>query len=333
MRIKADHLDDALGALLRKLLRDGTRTRSNAGAAREFTGVLIEFSNPRGRFSRTEGRGTLFSCLGETLWYLSGSDRLDHISYYIPNYRDFIRASKRAVRAPGAYGPRLVKGGPDSRLGKIIDMLKRKNGVSDTRQAVLQIFSHSDLRHNNKDVPCTTAIQFLPRNGSLHMITTMRSNDAYRGFPHDVFAFTFLHELVARTLNARLGRYIHFVGSMHLYDDDEHRARRYLAEGFQEPINMPPMPEGDPWRSVDWLLDAEQAIRLRQMEPQPEAIDPYWLDLARLLRIKRLSDQGDLRSLIREKKDMSCPEYDAFIRGRQRAVERRTGDQDELPGL
>src|SRR5687767_9497076 len=111
MLFKAETLDDVLNEVMRRLLRRGARIRAGKGPAREFTGVLIELADPKARLSRTEGRGVLISFLGETLWYLSGSDRLDQIEYYIPKYRTFINASRRAVRAPGAYGPRLFGGG------------------------------------------------------------------------------------------------------------------------------------------------------------------------------------------------------------------------------
>lgn len=91
--IKADTLDDALGNVLGHLLRSGNRILPSKGPAREFTGVPVELSDSRARFSRTEGRGVLIGFLGEVLWYLSGSDRLDHIEHYIKDYRKFIKTS------------------------------------------------------------------------------------------------------------------------------------------------------------------------------------------------------------------------------------------------
>lgn len=331
IRFKAATLDDAMGDVLRRLLRRGTPILPAKGRAREFTGVLIELSDPRSRFSRTEGRGTLFHLLGETLWYLSGSDRLDFIEYYIPKYRDFIDASRRATTAPGAYGPRLFGGGDRSQMAKMLATLKR--GSTDTRRAVLQIFDQADLRPRNGDVPCTTTLQFLPRRGKLHLIATMRSNDAYIGFPGDVFAFTFIQELVAKTLGLELGTYSHFVGSLHLYDKNVAAARRYLDEGFQTPLPMPEMPDADPWPSVGWLLETERAIRLKQSEPSQSAVDSYWLDLSRLLRIKALYEDIDLRGVAHEKRQMASPVYDSFIRGRQASVSRRLDEQPDLPGL
>lgn len=333
MLIKAATLDDALGEIIRRLLRNGAQIRAGKGRAREFTSVLVKLSEPTARFSRSEGRGALINFLGETLWYLSGSDRLKHIEHYFPRYRKFINASPRAVRAPGAYGPRLFGGGKKSQMMMLLETLKQKLGNSDTRQAVAQIFNRSDLKPGNGDVPCTTTLQFLPRGGKLHLATTMRSNDVYLGFPGDVFAFTFIQELVARTLDLEVGTYSHFVGSLHLYDDKETKARDYLNEGFQTPISMPPMPKGDPWASVAWLLEAEQAIRCGLPEPSSAGIDSYWLDLARLLRIKVLYDRKDIRHLIQAKNEMTSPVYNAFIRGRQVALQRSLTSQPELPGI
>lgn len=333
MLLKADTLDDALALVIGRLLRKGERILAGKGKAREFTGVLVHLSDPLARFSRTEGRGVLINFLGETLWYLSGSDRLTFIEYYIPHYRRFISASPRTVRAPGAYGPRLFGGGDHSQISKLISTLKDKQGRSDTRQAVAQIFNKSDLRPGNGDVPCTLSLQFLPRRGKLHLVATMRSNDVYLGFPGDVFAFTFIQELLARSLNLEVGSYSHFVGSLHLYDVNEARARDFLNEGFQTPMSMPPMPKGDPWSSVAWLLRMEEAIRCGLPEPEAANIDTYWLDLARLLRAKRAYDCNDTRQLVRIRGEMANPVYNAFLRGRQTALERKLDPQPSLPGI
>lgn len=333
MLLKAPTLDDALGNILRLLFRKGNRIRASKGAARELTCVLIEISNPIARFSRSEGRGTLFSLLGEALWYLSGSDLLEYIEYYIPSYRKYIDASTEDRSAPGAYGPRLFGGGQTSQMATLLESIKGKIGKSDTRRAVIQIFDRSDLYNSNGDVPCTTTIQLLPRRGEMHLSVTMRSNDAYRGFPSDVFAFTFIQELIARTLGLNVGTYSHFVGSLHLYDGDEAKARDYLNEGFQTPISMPSMPKGDPWASVAWLLKAEEAIRLGLNEPTVTGIDAYWVDLARLLRIKSLYNERNIRQLIRVKNEMASSTYNSFIRGRQSALQRVLADQANLPGI
>ncbi|MER8599357.1 thymidylate synthase [Mesorhizobium sp. M1339] len=335
MFLKAQTLDDALATLISRLLKSGLRTVSGKGPARELSGVLVEIADPRARFSRTEGRGMLIAFLGEVCWYLSGSDHLEPIEYYIKEYRKYVDASRKAIRTRGAYGPRLFGGGDKSQMMALLATMRAKQGRSDTRQAVAQIFDRSDL-HRGKDIPCTTSLQFLPRGRKLDLIATMRSNDVYRGFPSDVFAFTFFQELFARSLGLEVGSYRHFVGSLHLYDCDEGPARAYLGEGLPWGESMPAMPLGDPWQSVRWLLDAEASLRTNVPIRSDAEIDGYWQDLARVLTVKRLVVAKDLRGLVRVKKEMVSPVYNAFIRVKERSLESEITTKNRqpiLPGL
>ena len=61
------------------------------------------------------------------------------------------------------------------------------------------------------------------------MMTTMRSNDIYLGFPYDVFVFTMIQRYVAGAIDMEVGPYHHHVGSMHLYDTNSEAARGYVG--------------------------------------------------------------------------------------------------------
>lgn len=330
MYVVQDSLDDLLGVVYRSLLKSNNRVSPRKGANREATGALLKLRNPRARFSRTEQRATLHSCLGETLWYFSGSDRLDVVEYYIPSYRKFSKLPPDAEAADGAYGPRLF-GTAQRQVQAIIDLINSEDR-HDTRQAVIQIFDKSDM--GNNDVPCTCTIQFLARGKKLHAFVSMRSNDAYRGLPHDVFAFTMLQEFIARSTGHEPGIYNHAVGSLHLYEKDETAAKEFIAAGWQEKLAMPPMPAGDPALSMQWLLGAEQTFRQGTSEmPRFDSVDPYWIDLARLLLIKRHFNEGDLRGIVEQKNLMSSTVYNAFIRGREAEAKRAADPQLLLPGI
>jgi thymidylate synthase len=276
-----ESVDDLVRVVLEAILADGMRIEPTKGAAIELQGASLELRNPLARLSRTESRGRLFSSLGELCWYLAGSDSEDFIGYYLSKYEE--SAEKGVV--PGAYGPRLF-GGADgtSQVATITELLRRKPS---TRRAVAQLFDARDLRGTSIDVPCTCTLQFMIRSGSLHMIVYMRSNDVVLGLTHDVFAFTMLQELLARSLGVELGTYRHFVGSLHLYETRIATARQFLEEGWQSlSTTMPPMPDGDPWQSVRMLINAERALRLNTGSPADiESLDPYWQDLVRLLAI------------------------------------------------
>jgi thymidylate synthase len=86
MYISADTLDDLLREVFIKIRNFGKRVEPTQGPNQELFGVLLELTQPVARLSRTESKGTVFSCLGETLWYLAGSNKLDFITHYLPDY-------------------------------------------------------------------------------------------------------------------------------------------------------------------------------------------------------------------------------------------------------
>jgi thymidylate synthase len=149
----------------------------------------------------------------------------------------------------------------------------------------------------------------LVRDNRLHMLTSMRSNDAWFGLPHDIFTFTILQELVARSLGLELGEYKHVVGSLHLYEKHHDSARCFLEEGWQLHRPMPPMPQGDPWGAVERLVAFEQEVRTGQgsLSNPHDTMEPYWADLATLLTLHKAflvpnnrSERNSLKRRIRE---------------------------------
>lgn len=325
MYITAPSLDDLLAKVFQRLLVRGSRIEPTKGAATELAGVLLRLNAPRARLSRTETRGILFSCLGELLWYLRGTNRLDFIEYYISRYKQYSDDEKTIF---GGYGPRIFGSDEDAQIFKIIEMLRLK---PDSRQAVVQIFDKADLTDAHLDVPCTCTLQFMVRERRLNLFVSMRSNDAYMGLPHDVFAFTMIQELVARSLDLDLGHYKHFAGSLHLYDTDRGKAVEYLEEGGQPRIPMPPMPKGDPWNSVEELLNLEQEIREsgKVLTSSQISLNSYWMDLLRLLEIHALTKSpGNTNQIFRLRHEMSSEVYGLYIRKRIRRI---LGPKDQLP--
>ncbi len=306
-------IDDVMRLVIKEILSKGDHiypTKGGQKGALELTGVLLELSNPRARLSRTETRGKPFSCLGELCWYLAGSNKVDFVSHYISEYKKYDESG----RIFGGYGPRLLKWAGVNQLLNVTKLLKKKR---DSRQAVIQIFDRHDILGKHKDVPCTCTLQFMLRQGRLHMFTNMRSNDAYKGLPHDVFCFTMLQEITARSLSVEVGTYKHTVGSLHLYVKDLAVVRRFLREGWQSTIGvgMPEMPKGDPWAAIIILLKSESAIRTTGglHDGILETLDPYWADLIRLLQIFRCKKDKDAKRIKALRAQMRSKVYSPFI--------------------
>jgi thymidylate synthase len=276
---REETLDDLIRVVLEDLLADGAPVLpapTQRGCV-EFIGVAIELTNPRARVSRSATRGRLLSALAELTWYLARSNKTEHIAHYIRSYRQYDQDGS----IWGAYGPRLFNWDGVNQVHNITEALRLNPS---TRRAVIQLFDRNDVATRRMEAPCTTTLQYLLRGNRLHAVTHMRSNDAFLGLPHDIFCFTMLQELIARTIGAELGSYHHLVGSLHLYDRHRDEAQDFLDEGWHtRKLTMPQMPEGDPWASVERLVRAEVALRagheIADSDVDPE---PYWADLARL---------------------------------------------------
>jgi len=136
------------------------------------------------------------------------------------------RFSDDGARLSGAYGPKVVDQIPFVVMKLIEDR--------DTRQAVMSLWR--ERPGDSRDVPCTLSLQFLIRDRKLHCITSMRSSDAWLGWPYDVFDFTMItatvlleyRKLLRRKIDDRwddeskvgLGCLRITAGSQHLYESD-----------------------------------------------------------------------------------------------------------------
>jgi len=309
--ISAETLDDLMMKVLKKVLKSKSIITSTRGSSIEIDGVLLQLKSPRARLSRTEKKGTVFSCLGELLWYLSKGNDLDFIKYYIPKYEEESQDGKTVY---GGYGPRLFDFRNNNQIQNVINLLSSN---PNSRRAVIQLFDSSDISEKLKEIPCTCTLQFIIRNNKLHMLTNMRSNDAFIGLPHDIFCFTMIQEVLSRKLNVGLGVYKHFVGSLHLYEDSVKEARLYINEGWQEEVFMPEMPLGDPWPSIETVIEFESAIRKGgsvDMSLTGSSLNEYWKDIVRLLLIYKSLRGKNLKNVVSVKNEMDSDIYESYIR-------------------
>lgn len=146
----------------------------------------------------------------EAWWILSGRRDVESISRHCKAIKNF---SDDGETFFGAYGPKITK-----QIEYVVETLKRDR---DSRQAVLTIWRENPPI--TKDVPCTVSVQWLIRDGLLHCIDTMRSNDVWLGFPYDVFNFSMLSWSILERLrdegiDVQLGTLFLNAGSHHMYE-------------------------------------------------------------------------------------------------------------------
>lgn len=75
-----------------------------------------------------------------------------------------------------------------------------------------------DYNHNGRsDFCCTNAVQYVIRDGELHCIVQMRSNDAVYGYKNDYAWQKHVLDKLGRELNISTGNITWQVGSLHVY--------------------------------------------------------------------------------------------------------------------
>lgn len=247
MKHAYETLSEAWQYIVADLYTRGGRQKSRIGDSYEILNYRFELTNPlRNIVHHPDRKFSLTYAAAELIWYFSGNSCGEMICRYAPSYKRFL---DEHGNAHGGYGPRIMR-----YLKTVIEMLKEK---PDSRQAVISIFRPEDVyfaqEGSCKDIPCTIALQFLVRNDKVHLITTMRSNDAWLGLPYDVFCFTSIQWVVAQALGLEVGTYCHNVGSMHLYTKD--------ASKFSRNYEREPKQDWELSRSKDSMWDMDKAVR------------------------------------------------------------------------
>lgn len=188
--INGANANDAWLSLIRRIYESGAEARPRNLRIKEIVcnTTRVDMRTPVVSVKRRK-LGFRFLA-AEAWWILTGRNDVASIEPYSPHIASF---SNDGYRFDGAYGPRIV-----DQLRYIVDTLTRD---PDSRQAVIEIWRPNP--RDSKDVPCTLSIQWLIRNGKLHCVDTMRSSDAWLGWPYDTFNFSMLSAYVALLLRER----------------------------------------------------------------------------------------------------------------------------------
>ncbi|GAA0738308.1 thymidylate synthase [Clostridium oceanicum] len=252
--------------------------RGNVSKERLNYSMILE--NPRQRICYTKLRKTnIIFNFAEALWYLSGSNDLEYISYYASNMKKYSMDGKSLTGT--AYGPKIFSYG-HNKINQWDRLIKLFKEDPDTKRGFIEIFdANEDLSLKNIDVSCTIGLQFFIREKKLYTTAFMRANDAFRGIISDVFSFTFIQEFLANQLNLDLGEYSHNVATTHVYEPDFKNTEKVLFENTidRKEFYFPKMPRKDNFNDLKIVLQYEKELRENTIYLVKEDIDKLDIDV------------------------------------------------------
>jgi thymidylate synthase len=194
---------------------------SRGGETKEVLHAALSIRDCRQRWigSRFPPLNPAFA-IAEVIWIVCGRQDSKFLNYFNPKLPEF---AGQGVTYYGAYGFRLREHFGMDQLNCAFRALRSNN---DSRQVVLQIWDpRSDLpaedgKPRSRDIPCNVTAILKLRNARLEWTQVMRSNDLFRGLPHNIVQFTSLQEVIAGWLEIEPGTYNHVSDSLHLYETD-----------------------------------------------------------------------------------------------------------------
>ena len=204
----------ALSSILGRVMEKGNTSSPRGKPVRELLGVTTTFDMSYPLVTAAARKLGYRFAPAEAAWIISGDNRLETIKRYSPFIWEF---SDDGFFYSGAYGPRVI-----DQLTYVCDVL---SDDPDTRQAVIEVWRPNP--RPGRDIPCTLSYQFIARQGCLHCIQSMRSSDAWLGYPYDVFNAAMLTGYIILLLrdrhtrgrqNLKIGSHTMCVGSQHIYE-------------------------------------------------------------------------------------------------------------------
>ncbi|MEU9247458.1 thymidylate synthase [Streptomyces sp. NPDC048385] len=294
-------LSEAIPRVLDYVVRHGRPAYVRGELNLEVLGVDIAILDPADRLPIVPGRREISAfCLVEFLWYAAKRTDLEPLEVYAPNISSFYGGMRSVTGSD--YGGQLFGGDPgSSQWDMVIALLRHDPGSKRAFMALFDRTRSATLMPSNLDVSCTTGFQAIIREGQLHWVTSMRANDAYRGFVSDTFSFTMFHELLASALEIQIGHYLHRPTSLHTFPEDEAAIRKILA-GCTCPVptttsRMPPIRHRSFWEHLPAFWAAHDCARLAGdfslLTPAGEIDDPWWQWTIDLLSRHHDSAGGD----------------------------------------
>lgn len=207
-----------LSQAIRDLIDFGADRDSRNGPVRQMlTPVTTIYQKPMERVLFFDWRdANPFFHLIEALWMLYGSNKVDYLTPFVKNMKNF---SDNGKTLHGAYGFRWKHTFGRDQLAWAINRLKAD---PEDRRVVIQMYDASIDQfyadNNGRDVPCNLIMIPAIQDGKLDLTVFNRSNDIIWGcYGANAVHFSFIQEILASCIGVAVGQYYQISNNFHGY--------------------------------------------------------------------------------------------------------------------
>jgi thymidylate synthase len=193
--------------------------------SKEILNYSLVIANPTERLPYTT-QFFLPGAIARFVWMMAANNRLKDIEFYWGS--KVSRFSDDGILVPGSsYGERMLHARPG--VNQVQGIVERLKTDPSTRRAAVAIYQAEDAIRESGDIPCAFGLFYHVREGKLHGTVMMRSNNALRLLPYNLFEFSWLAEAIAAEIRIPLGTLTYHAVSMHVYEDDYQAAESLVG--------------------------------------------------------------------------------------------------------
>lgn len=166
----------------------------------------------------------------ELSWYTSQSLNVNDIPGDTPKI--WTQVASKAGMINSNYGYLVWHENNFKQYQNVLNELKHNHN---SRRAVM-IYTRPSMHYEYNtdgmsDFVCTNTVQYQIRDGRLHTVVQMRSNDAWAGYRNDYAWQVYVQNALADDLGILTGDIIWQVGNLHLYERQFYLIEHYAKTG------------------------------------------------------------------------------------------------------
>jgi len=294
------------GKIVERSTGDWCMQKQNTTKMIELHNVVLQVNKPKVRWHTLLSRGILL----ETLDFMLGGN--PGFSHHLVKFYQKLLVDKDIL--PYTYGSRVHGDDPHDLATVYRNQIMRVRKVKQVNQweEVVKLLSNNPTTRQASMIiqrpidrlrriePCTWGwyFQIDEANDKLDMTTIMRSQDAFRGLPVDLFSQSMIHEQICAQTNIPMGKQYEFIANLHYYGTDEEKLSKTFDAVQSDNIRTGKRIGGILKR---WLIETldialpgvtERKLEIKEIEKFLAHQNTYWFDYLELIGL-------DLKGILR----------------------------------